>query len=111
MLVTAYDQPALGAVYELSAIRQPNGEWEHKLKLSEHSAKATNPGILQVRRFSQRNEFVGDAIYDETLPLPRRFSIVDPTDITRRKRFPANAEHKDLLIPVLRGGKLVYVMP
>ena len=29
-LVTAYDQPALGAVYKLSAIRNNRGEWEYK---------------------------------------------------------------------------------
>src|SRR5882762_6956143 len=71
MLVTAYDQPALGGVYKLSALRQPDGAWQHKLKLSEHAAKVTNPGVLQVRRFSQGNKFAGDAIYDETRP-PRR---------------------------------------
>jgi nicotinate phosphoribosyltransferase len=111
MLVTAYDQPTLGGVYKLSAIRQPEGTWEHKVKLSEHAAKATNPGILQVRRFSQRGQFIGDAIYDVTRAIPGRFMIVDPTDVTRRKRFPAAAHHEDLLVPVLRGGKLVYKPP
>jgi nicotinate phosphoribosyltransferase len=111
MLVTAYDQPALGGVYKLSALRQPDGTWEHKLKLSEHAAKVTNPGVLQVRRFSRGNRFAGDAIYDETRPVPKRFTIVDPTDVTRRKHFPANAQHEELLVPVLRRGKLVYDLP
>lgn len=111
MLVTAYDQPALGGVYKLSAIRQPDGTWQDKVKLSEHAAKATNPGILQVRRFSQRGQFMRDAIYDVTRPVPRRFTIVDPTDFTRRKHFPAAAQHEDLLVPVLRRGKLVYKPP
>src|SRR5436190_6887937 len=77
MLVTAYDQPALGGVYKLSAIRKPDGTWDHKIKLSEQAVKATNPGILQVRRFRQGNEFIGDAIYDETRPLAKRITIVD----------------------------------
>src|SRR5580704_5795263 len=29
MLVTAYDQPALGGVYKLSAMRKPDGTWDH----------------------------------------------------------------------------------
>ena len=29
-LVTAYDQPALGAVYKLSAIRAADGHWQHQ---------------------------------------------------------------------------------
>jgi nicotinate phosphoribosyltransferase len=33
-LATAYDQPALGGVYKLSALRRPDGVWEPKVKLS-----------------------------------------------------------------------------
>lgn len=111
MLVTAYDQPALGGVYKLSAIRRPDGIWDHKIKLSEQVAKVTNPGVLQVRRFRERNEFVGDAIYDETRALPKRITIVDPTDVTRRKHFSEDTKHEDLLVPVLRRGKLVCDLP
>lgn len=111
MLVTAYDQPALGGVYKLSAIRGPDGAWQHKLKLSEQAAKATNPGVLQVRRFRKAHEFVGDAIYDETRPLPSRVTIVDPADATRRKHFSAATPYEDLLVPIFRRGELVYDAP
>ncbi len=111
MLVTAYDQPALGGVYKLSAIRRPDGSWAHKVKVSEQAAKATNPGVLQVRRFRRGNEFIGDAIFDETRPLPGRITIVDPADATRRKHFPGATPGEDLLVPVLRGGMLVYQVP
>jgi nicotinate phosphoribosyltransferase len=111
MLVTAYDQPALGGVYKLSAVRKPDGTWDHKIKLSEQAAKVTNPGVLQVRRFRERNEFIGDAIYDETRPLLQRITIVDPTDATRRKHFSEKTKYEDLLVPVLRHGKLVYALP
>ena len=50
-LVTAFDQPALGGVYKLGAIRIGNGPWQKKLKLSEQAVKVSNPGSLQVRRF------------------------------------------------------------
>jgi nicotinate phosphoribosyltransferase len=73
--------------------------------------KATNPGVLQVRRFRQGNEFVGDAIYDETRPLPERITVVDPADATRRKHFPPATPCEDLLVPILRRGKLVYALP
>src|SRR6266478_521813 len=111
MLVTAYDQPALGGVYKLSAIRKPDGSWEHKIKLSEQAVKATNPGVLQVRRFRKGREFVGDAIYDETRPLPQSVTIVGPTDATRRKHIPGSTPYEDLLVPILRRGKLVYDPP
>jgi nicotinate phosphoribosyltransferase len=110
-LVTAYDHPALGGVYKLSAIRSRDGNWEHKVKISEQATKLTNPGILQVRRFRSKTEFIGDAIYDVALPKPSTFTIVDPLDLTRRKHFPANATAEDLLLPVFRAGKLLGQSP
>lgn len=107
-LVTGHDQPALGGVYKLSAIRSSDGSWKHKVKLSEQAAKITNPGILQVRRFRIENEFVGDAIYDLELGLPAEATIVDPLAATRRKHFETNVASEDLLVPIFRNGKLVY---
>ena len=111
MLVTALDQPALGGVYKLSAIRKTDGTWDHRIKLSEQSAKVTNPGVLQVRRFRSRNEFIGDAIYDEITRLPTEITIVDPSDITRRKHFSKKAKYEDLLVPIFRKGELVHDLP
>jgi nicotinate phosphoribosyltransferase len=110
-LVTAYDQPALGGVYKLSALREPGGEWQPKIKLSEQTAKITNPGVLQVRRFYSETEFIGDAIYDQCQPIPGDFTIVDPLDPTRRKRIEPKTSAQDLLVPIFRGGRLVYQQP
>ena len=110
-LSTAYDQPALGGVYKLTAARNENGSWVHRIKLSEQMSKSSIPGILQVRRFSKDGEFVADAIYDE-LESPRAFrTILDPRDPTRRKTIPDDSDGEDLLIPILRGGKPVYESP
>jgi nicotinate phosphoribosyltransferase len=111
MLVTAYDQPALGGVYKLSALRKADGSWDYKIKLSEQAAKVTNPGVLQVRRFQNGKEFIGDAIFDETRPITKRVSIVDPAEPTRRKHFAPGTKYEDLLVPILRKGKLVYDPP
>jgi nicotinate phosphoribosyltransferase len=110
-LVTAYDQPALGGVYKLTAVRGADGQWNHKVKLSEQAAKVTNPGILQVRRFQNAQEFIGDAIFDITQPPKGMVVIVDPLDATRRKHFAPDAQTEDLLVPVLRHGELVYKLP
>jgi nicotinate phosphoribosyltransferase len=111
MLVTAYDQPALGGVYKLSAIRKSDGTWSHKVKVSEQTVKVTNPGVLQVRRFREGKEFIGDAIYDETRPLPNSITVADPVDATRRKHFSKETKYEDLLVPVLRRGKVIYDSP
>ena len=110
-LVTAYDQPALGGVYKLSAVREPGGNWQHKVKLSEQAAKITNPGVLQVRRFRSETEFIGDSIYDQSRAFPKNFTIVDPLDPTRRKHIPTDTAAEDLLVPIFRKGRLVYQEP
>jgi nicotinate phosphoribosyltransferase len=110
-LVTGHGECALGGVYKLSALRRPNGAWKHKVKLSEQAAKITNPGILQVRRFQSATEFLGDAIYDLSRPVPAAFTIVDPLDITRRKHFAPDTSGEDLLVPIFRRGELVYQPP
>lgn len=106
-LVTAYDQPALGGVYKLGAIQNAQGNWERKLKLSEQSIKSTIPGTLQVRRFTGPRGLLGDSIYDEALGIDPRHTLVDLKDHTRRKRLSADAQGRDLLQPVMRGGERV----
>jgi len=110
-LATAHDQPALGGVYKLSAVRLPGRDWEYKVKLSEQAIKVSNPGVLQVRRYRTAGEFLGDMIYEERLGLPEQPLIVDPADPTRRKLIPPGAQYEDLLVPIFRGGRLVYENP
>ncbi|HEX5715528.1 MAG TPA: nicotinate phosphoribosyltransferase [Thermoanaerobaculia bacterium] len=110
-LVTAKDDPALGGVYKLTAVREPGEPWKYKVKLSEQAVKITTPGIQQVRRFSSQGEFVADMIFDEELGAPAAPTIVDPGDLTRRKEIPEATEHTDLLVPVFRQGRRVYEPP
>jgi nicotinate phosphoribosyltransferase len=110
-LVTAYDQPALGGVYKLSAVRDHAGPWRHKVKLSEQVAKVSTPGLQQVRRFRSGGGFIGDMIYDLDGPPEASRVIVDRGDATRRKQIPADAAWEDLLVPIFRDGKLVYEEP
>jgi nicotinate phosphoribosyltransferase len=94
-LVTGHDQGALGGVYKLSAVRRPGGPWEHRLKLSSDEAKATSPGIQQVRRFLREGRPVRDVIFDEEI------GIEDAAD----------GGWEDLLVPVVRGGKVIHAEP
>jgi nicotinate phosphoribosyltransferase len=111
-LVTAYDQPALGGIYKLAAMRRTDGQWEYKVKLSEQAAKVSTPGVLNVRRyFREDGEAMADMIYNEPSPVPAGPTIVDPFDFSRRKHIPAGAKHEDLLVPVFRAGRRVYDVP
>jgi nicotinate phosphoribosyltransferase len=108
-LATAYDQPALGGVYKLSAIRRKGEEvWHDRVKLSEQAIKVSNPGILQVRRFTRGDEHIADMIFDEREDITRDVTIIDPMDMTRRLRIPEGTTSTDLLEPVYRGGVLQH---
>jgi len=109
-LVTGAEDAALGGVYKLSAVRKPGARWTGRIKLSEQSAKISVPGILQARRFTSAGEFAGDLIYDVEDGAPSR-TLVDMLDVTRRKTIAEGVPHEDLLVPVLRSGKLVYTPP
>jgi nicotinate phosphoribosyltransferase len=109
-LVTGDGQGALGGVYKLSAVRDPEGAWQPRLKLSEQTAKISTPGVLQVRRFHKNGELVGDLIYDEELGCAST-TLIDPLDPTRRKSIAPGTPHEDLLVPVVRQGAPVYEPP
>jgi nicotinate phosphoribosyltransferase len=109
-LVTGHDQPALGGVYKLSAVRERGGDWEPRLKLSEQAIKVSNPGLLQVRRYfgedeKQTREYSGDVIYDLSTPVADSLTMVHPLDATKRRRFASHTGYHDLLQPALRAGQ------
>jgi nicotinate phosphoribosyltransferase len=110
-LATAYDDPALTGVYKISAIREPGGDWKHKIKLSDDPAKASTPGIQQVRRFSRDGRFVADLIYDETRPPDGEWSGRDVDAAETTIAPPDGSESEDLLEPVFRSGKPAYTSP
>lgn len=111
-LVTGHDQPALGGVYKLAAIRRPGEQWIPRIKVSEQAAKVTTPGLLRVRRYlDERGAFAGDMLYDE-LGMPEGDVVmVDPAEETRRTLYPAGASSEELLVSVFDKGQLVYELP
>lgn len=121
-LATAYEQPALGCVYKLTAVRDRHGAWVPRVKVSEQAAKTTTPGLLQVRRYHapdagapemdpMRGAFAGDMLVDELAPPAQgaagEVTMVDPLDPTRRRRFAADARFTTLLEPAMRAGRRV----
>lgn len=110
-LVTARGESALDGVYKLSAIRRPGCSWEDKIKLSEQFIKISTPGILNVRRYREGNEYVADALYREGTDMEKGGEIVDLLDATRRRRIDAHLKGEDLLRLVMRGGVRVYHTP
>jgi nicotinate phosphoribosyltransferase len=110
-LATGQPDAALGGIYKLGAIRHPSGEWQYRIKLSEESAKASVPGSLQVRRFYQSDgRFMADAIYETDRGISEPCEIVD-VETQDKTNIPRNTRYSDLLVPIFRGGQVVYETP
>ncbi len=107
-LATAYDQPTLGGVYKLSALkRDGEEEWTDCLKISEQAIKLTVPGVLDVRRYFHDDGMIAaDMIYDVNRGVAEDETIVDPADALRRKVL-AGMRYENLLTPLARGGRVV----
>ena len=110
-LVTGHDQPAMGGVYKLAAVREGTGEWQPKIKLSEQAVKVSNPGIQQVRRYRVAHEYSSDVIYDVATDLSNGCTMIDPFDATRQKKISAETPFVDLLVPVFRDGRRIDDSP
>ncbi len=112
-LDTAFDQPALGCVYKLTAVRATDGSWRFPVKLSEHTAKISIPGVLGVRRFSDATgRFRADMIYDQAVP-PQGCGdvIVDPADSLHMRTIDPEWPCEELVVPVMRAGKRSVPLP
>lgn len=109
-LATAYDQPALGGVYKLSATKkQKDNKWQMHMKVSESSSKMTIPGVLSVRRYyNEDGKLAGDMIYDVFEGIDNSELIVDPMDNLRRKKLKGY-KHHELLSPLFKEGVCVSV--
>lgn len=110
-LVTAKDQPALDGVYKLAALQNKEGVWEHTLKISESLSKTTDPGILQVRRFEKDGQYQYDFIFDELSQSKEIYAAIDPLDASRRQEVDIDVKYKDLLIPMVAKGQVIYKTP
>lgn len=111
-MITAYDQPAFGGVYKITAIEDENGIFQPKIKISENTAKITDPGDKETYRVYDENEKIfADLIalksesYDETEPL----ELFDPNETWKRTTLePGKYRLRKLLVPVFEDGFCVY---
>ncbi|HET6352594.1 MAG TPA: nicotinate phosphoribosyltransferase [Coriobacteriia bacterium] len=111
-LVTGWDQPALGGVYKLSAVRRPGGEWIPRVKVSEQVAKMTVPGRQGVRRYRRTDgSLAGDMIYDIDHAPVHTATMIDPAEPLRRKLFTDNHTTEELLVPIFEAGRRVWLPP
>lgn len=110
-LITAKGCPALGGVYKLAA------EWDGRqfaprIKLSENPLKVTNPGKKKAVRLYVDGLANADLIMldEEPLPSGEPVTLFDPIH-TYKQKTVSRYTVRELLVPVLRDGELVYGLP
>lgn len=113
-LITAYDQPALGAVYKLVAIENEHGELEDTIKISGNPEKVTTPGMKKVYRIvnNTNNRSEGDYITleDEDPNQEERLRMFHPVH-TYISKFVTDFKAVNLHHTIFQDGKLVYQSP
>ena len=62
-LITAYDQPALGAVYKLVSMEDDQGEMQDTIKLSSNAEKVSTPGKKQIWRITRESDGKSEGDY------------------------------------------------
>jgi len=113
-LITAYDQPALGAVYKMVSIENEHGEMEDTIKISANAEKVTTPGLKKVYRIINRDngKAEGDyiALADERPEAEERIKMFHPIH-TFISKFVTNFEARELHRKVIEDGKVIYESP
>lgn len=113
-LITARSEPVFGGVYKLAAVEDEDGNIIPKIKISENVGKITNPHFKKVYRFYSKDTGMAEADYiclhDEDVDDTQPLEICDP-DATWKKKVLTDFTARELLVPVFRGGELVYQKP
>ena len=113
-LITSKSNPVFGGVYKLAAIEDDEGNIIPKIKVSENTAKITNPHFKRLYRLYDRES--GKAIADE---LTLRDEVIDPTkphgifdpNATWKTEELTDFTVRELQVPIFQNGELVYELP
>ena len=113
-LITSKSEPVFGGVYKLSAVEDKEGNIIPKIKVSENPSKITNPHFKKVYRIfeNETGKAMADLIcvHDEVIDPSQPLELFDP-EATWKRKTVTDFTAVELLVPIFRGGKLVYQSP
>ncbi len=116
-MITSSDNPSFGGVYKLAAMQDPEtGEFIPKIKLSENTAKVTNPGNKTIYRIydKETGKIRADLIClaEETFDPEKDLVVFDPEAIWKKTRIVGGTYTiRELLVPIFKNGNCVYNSP
>lgn len=113
-LITAYDQPTLGAVYKLVAVEDDNGQLVDTIKLSNNVTKMSTPGKKQVWRINDRIDGKSEGDYitlvDEDPRTEDSLNMFNPNFPLQQKDV-SDFIARPMLKDIWKDGKFVYDEP
>lgn len=113
-LITAYDQPTLGAVYKLVAFENEYGEMVDTIKISNNVGKMSTPGKKQVWRINDRLDGKSEGDYitlaDEDPSKLSQINMFNPQFPLQQKDV-SDFTARPMLKDIWRDGEFVYTEP
>ena len=112
-MITASSQPVFGGVYKLAAIKEEDGSYTPKIKISETAAKLTIPCLKKVWRiYDEDGKAMADLITvaDEAVETKHGITLFDPVE-TWKERTYVNCTARCISTPIYENGKRVYTSP
>ena len=113
-LITAKSSPVFGGVYKLAAVEDENGNIVPKIKISENTAKITNPHFKRLYRFYDRESGKALAdelcLRDEVIDEAEPHTIFDQNAVWKTKTL-TDFTVRDLQVQVFKNGEQVLELP
>lgn len=113
-LITAYDQPALGAVYKIVSIENDHGVMEDTIKISSTSEKVTTPGEKNVYRIINRKTGKAEGDYitmkEENPQAEKTLKMFHPVH-TYLSKYVTDFDAVNLHKHVVKKGEIIYENP
>lgn len=115
-LITSKDCPAFGGVYKLAAVKDKDGSFIPKIKLSENTEKITNPGNKTVYRIYEKDsgKIKADLIclVDETFDEKEPLLLFDPLEPWKKTKLAGGSyTMREIMVPVFLNGECCYQSP
>lgn len=115
-LITSKDCPAFGGVYKLAAVKDKDGSFIPKIKLSENTEKITNPGNKTVYRIYEKDsgKIKADLIclVDETFDDKEPLLLFDPLEPWKKTKLAGGSyTMREIMVPVFLNGECCYQSP
>ncbi len=115
-LITSKDNPSFGGVYKLAAVRDADGYFIPKIKLSENTEKITNPGDKKIYRVYDRasGKIKADLIclVEEEYEESRDLLLFDPLEPWKKTKLKGGTYTlRPIMEKIFEGGRCCYTSP